>query len=195
MPIPDSASAIAAAALDLLARGSVASLTVRAIAESAGTSTTGIYTYFGGKGGLLDALFIEGFDSFSSSIEQSVGSDPAARLRDATDRYRDWALAHPTHYLLMFASRAAGYTPGAAASEYGGASLNYLVTMVTDVLEATRVPAAPGPEPWVIANHVWRTLHGYVMLEIAGPGPHQGDPAAFFREGVDLMLAAHGLAP
>ena len=52
------------AALTVLQRDGAAALTVRNITAEAGCSTTGIYTYFGGKQGLVEAIFVEGFESF-----------------------------------------------------------------------------------------------------------------------------------
>jgi AcrR family transcriptional regulator len=185
----DPASRLSAAALALLAKGGIGAVTVRDVAKAAGTSTTGIYTYFGGKNGLLDALFVEGFDGFREALAGSSGPDPTAVLRDATIRYRSWALANPTRYMLMFASRAAGYEPGTAAGERSQASFTDHVERVRRALEAS---GSPG-DPWTVALHAWSALHGYVMLEIAGPSMQADDPDSFFADGVNRILASHGL--
>ena len=53
--------ALLAAAHDLLATEGPAALTVRRIAAAAGMSTMNVYSRFGGKDGVLDELFIDGF--------------------------------------------------------------------------------------------------------------------------------------
>ena len=61
------------AALTVLQRDGAAALTVRNITAEAGCSTTGIYTYFGGKNGLVEAIFVEGFESFDAAIRAVHG--------------------------------------------------------------------------------------------------------------------------
>ena len=46
------------AASVLFLKGGSAALSVRAIAKAAGVSTIGIYSYFEGKQGILDVLYI-----------------------------------------------------------------------------------------------------------------------------------------
>ena len=46
-----------------------AALTVRNVAAAAGCSTTGVYTYFGGKDGLVDAIFVDGFEKFDAALD------------------------------------------------------------------------------------------------------------------------------
>jgi len=58
----DARKNILAAASSLFLKGGVPSLSVRAIAREAGISTIGIYSHFNGKQGILDALYIEGFN-------------------------------------------------------------------------------------------------------------------------------------
>ena len=53
---------ILAAASELFLEGGVRALSVRAMANRAGVSTIGIYSHFNGKQGILDALYIEGFE-------------------------------------------------------------------------------------------------------------------------------------
>ena len=55
---------LVAAALEVLQREGAAALTVRNITQLAGCSTTGVYTYFGGKQGLVEAIYLDGFDAF-----------------------------------------------------------------------------------------------------------------------------------
>ncbi|MEJ7799359.1 MAG: TetR/AcrR family transcriptional regulator, partial [Ilumatobacter sp.] len=62
--IPDMRTILLEAALAVLRRDGAAALTVRALTEEAGCSTTGVYTYFGGKHGIVEAIFVDGFESF-----------------------------------------------------------------------------------------------------------------------------------
>src|SRR3954454_19289256 len=97
----DSRQAILDAAIDILRRHGAGALTVRSVATAAGCSTTGVYTWFGSKNGLVEAIFVDGFRRFHDA-QQAVldGDDPS--LAALADAYRQWALANPTHYQVMF---------------------------------------------------------------------------------------------
>ena len=64
----DPRSAILEAALEILKAQGHEALTVRKVAERAGCSTIGVYTWFGGKDGLVDAILIDGFRAFAGAL-------------------------------------------------------------------------------------------------------------------------------
>ena len=156
----DQGRAILDAALVVLARDGEAGFTVRRIAEEAGCSTTGVYTWFGGKGGLVDAIFVEGFESFDRELA------PAYRTGDLLDvarAYRRWALANRTHYLVMFGRAVPDTEPGADALLRGYRSFEDLMAAV-----AAARPDLADDEVFGWAYHVNATAHGYVMTELSG---------------------------
>ena len=59
---------ILTAASEIFAETGTAGLSVRAISSRAGLSTMGIYNHFQGKQGILDALYIEGFELVMQAI-------------------------------------------------------------------------------------------------------------------------------
>ena len=84
--IDQTGRALLTAAHDLLANEGPTALTVRRIAAAAGVSTMNVYSRFGGKDGVLDELFAEGFRRLGERMEatpSSAISEPAAR-RTAT---------------------------------------------------------------------------------------------------------------
>ena len=148
------------AALTVLQRDGAAALTVRNITAEAGCSTTGIYTYFGGKQGLVEAIFVEGFESFDRTVQPQLLADD---LPAAGRAYRRWALANPTQYMVMFGRAVPDFLPSAEAQQRALQSFGDLAEAIGRV--------APGDEYFERAYHVFATVHGYVMLELAGMGP------------------------
>ena len=150
------------AALVVLRRDGAAGLTVRAITAEAGCSTTGVYTYFGGKHGLVDAVVTDGFDSFDRSVAPGLaGGD----LVGAGRAYRRWALDHPTQYMVMFGSAVPDYEPSPDARARSIASFHRLVDGVAR--SPLAVPSVPSASAERLAYHFFATVHGYVMLEMA----------------------------
>src|SRR4051812_9899244 len=134
-----------AEATDLLARVGIASLTVRRVAEAAGCSTIGIYTHFGGKQGLVEAVLLEAYTDFEAAVAE-VDAMPAGRaqLTDGAHAYRDWALANRSRYLVMFRQHAPEFSPSAEAAEWMGRSLQAHTQRVAGAMAAgDLLPADP----------------------------------------------------
>src|SRR5215207_1752375 len=82
------------AASGLLLEEGPGALTMRRVAGAVGCSTTVLYTMFGGKEGLADALYREGFERLRRRLEAVDGDPgPQARLGALAHAYRDSALA------------------------------------------------------------------------------------------------------
>lgn len=160
---PDPRRQILDAALAVLARDGEGAFTVRRIAEEAGCSTTGVYTWFGGKAGLVDAIFVEGFEGFDAALAGPYAQGDTAEVGRA---YRRWALANPTHYLVMFGRAVPGSRPGREALARGYESFLRLVGHVRDTYPELDDDAA---HDW--AYHLNVTFHGYVMTELTGMSP------------------------
>src|SRR5690349_14518642 len=96
-------AAILEAASRVLATDGPAALTVRRIAAEAGGSTMNLYSRFGGKDGVVDALFIEGFRRLAAQVTEAEDTDdPVEDLRRCAGCYRRFALENPTYYAVMF---------------------------------------------------------------------------------------------
>ncbi len=161
----DTREAILRSAIDILQREGAGALTVRSVASAAGCSTTGVYTWFGGKEGLVDAIFIDGFQRFGEavSLEAAAAPTPLATLRRQAHAYRDWALENPTHYMVMFGRAVPDYHPSDEATRASYATFEPMVASTTAAIEAGELAG----EPFAIAHHLWACIHGYVSLEVA----------------------------
>jgi len=174
------------AALSVLQHDGAAALTVRNITDRAGCSTTGIYTHFGGKHGLVEAIFLDGFESFDESLTPHYHSGD---LAEAGRAYRRWALANPTHYLVMFGRAVPDFEPSERAAQRAAVSFQFLVDAVAD---ATTVPG--DIDPPAAAYHLYATVHGYVMLELVGMGPADtGSLDELYENGLTRALRGIGL--
>ena len=154
----------------LLAEGAGA-LTMRRVAGAVGCSTTVLYTMFGGKEGLADALYREGFERLRRRLEAVPGGDPLARLGALADAYRDNALAGRAFYGVMFQRAIPGFVPSAASLAVAGASLEVLARAVRAAMDAGVLRDG---DPRAVAEVLWAAVHGAVSLELAG---HFPDPA------------------
>lgn len=182
-------SAILAAARETLVEVGVSALTVRTVANKAGCSTTGIYTYFGGKQGVLDALYAEAFAGLHEAIYGGLAElGPIEAIFRSGRSYREWALANPTQYLLIFAFRASGYAP----SEEVMAPTNQTFESAVDMISAAVANGQLSGDARAIATQLWATEHGFLMLELTGPGTLSDDPTGAYFAGIGATLRGFG---
>ncbi len=163
------------AASRLLLEEGPGALTMRRVAGAVGCSTTVLYTMFGSKEGLADALYREGFERLRRRLEASGGDpDPLGRLRALGRSYRDSALAEPGYYGVMFQQAIPGFRPSPESLVVAGASLNVLTQAVRVAMEAGVLQAG---DPRAVAEVLWAAVHGAVSLELAGhfPDPEVAD--------------------
>lgn len=158
----------------LLAEGPGA-LTMRRVAGAVGCSTTVLYTMFGGKEGLADALYREGFERLRGRLEAVADDDPLGRLGALAHAYRANALAERAYYGVMFQQAIPGFRPSAGSLAAAGASLEVLARAVRAAMDAGAL--RPG-DPQAVAEVLWAAVHGVVSLELAG---HFPDPAGADR--------------
>ena len=191
----DTRTEILAAALAILADEGHTALTMRRVATQAGCSTIGVYTWFGGKDGLVNAILVDGFESFAEALRSARRRrGPIGALLAQGFAYRAWALAHPTYYQVMFMQAVPGHVLSEPAATAGLLAFEILRTEVQR-LQATGAIAQRDCD--AIAMTVWGTAHGLVSIEIAQVEPHHDSDDASLHERsfqLAMTLLARALA-
>ncbi|MFF2776013.1 TetR/AcrR family transcriptional regulator [Streptomyces sp. NPDC058052] len=174
-------------AIHLLATEGPAALTVRRIATDVGSSTKVLYTKFGGKEGLVDALYREGFMRLRRAQGQVLrGDDPLAYLIELGRVYREGALAAPGYYRLMFERPVAEFQPSAEALAVAETAFDASVSAVHACMAAGVLQPGDAHE---VSKLFWAAAHGAVSLELAGHfAPADAGPR------YEALLAALGRA-
>lgn len=157
-------AAVLAAAETVLDRGGASAVTVRAVASEAQVAPMSVYNHFASKDGLLDALAIRAFDELASAITVAAAESPEERLRKACQGYRNFALAHPARYLLIFSAGSPAALPTSPVKQRGREVFDTLVDMVHQVAPHSRHSAVE------LGQAAWSALHGAVSLELTSLG-------------------------
>ncbi|WP_340697892.1 TetR/AcrR family transcriptional regulator [Cellulosimicrobium funkei] len=161
-----------------------AAVTVRSVATEAGTSASAVYALFGSRDELVAAVSAEGFRRFAAHLATVPRTDdPAADLAALGRAYRDFALADPHFYAVMFAR---GVRPG---PERPKAVEEPTFRVLRDAV-ARLVPEDAGAAD--VALGLWGLVHGLVSLELAGLVPG-GDDARAARFAATLAAVGPGL--
>ncbi len=165
----ETSDALLAAAHHLLSTVGAEALTVRRIANEAGMSTMNVYSRFGGKDGVIDELYADGYRRLVERLEAvPVTHDPQIDIIAITDAYREFALANPTYYGVMFRSSIPGFVPSPDSLQVAVGLLQSMVDRIESAQGEGRV--ATDLEPYEVAAWIWATCHGLVSLELDGVG-------------------------
>jgi AcrR family transcriptional regulator len=188
------------AAIRLLAHQGTEALVLRRVASAAHVSTMCVYSRFGDKVGLLNAVYAAGFERLTfvmSTVEHPL--DPLRRIVELGLAYRRFALSNPALYSLMF-ERLIGFDP---RPEIRPDVLESTFSMVFDAVnQAMEQGTIAAESPLVAAYTLWTAAHGAVSLELthAARRPLSGwlidSPDAgrdVFRHALETTL--RGLAP
>lgn len=157
------AQELVAAAIDLLALQGAEALRVREVAQHAGVSTMAVYSRFGDKASLLDAVYGRGFELLAQHMGVVDDTEPQARLVALAHAYRDFAVTNPALYTLMFMP-VVGFDPSTELRTRAlGDTFEIVVQAAADAIVSG---ALRGPDPLRVAYHVWAVTHGVVSLEL-----------------------------
>jgi AcrR family transcriptional regulator len=155
-------------------------VTARSLADRVGTSTTALYTHFGGMPGLWRAVRHEGFTRLARVLAAVPRSDdPVRDLAALGAAYLDSARSDPFLYRAMFDAAADLEDPAVADDAFA-----LLVDAVDRARQAGRL--APSSDPLAVATRYWAAGHGLAMLVVTAVLPAE----ALALHGPELAVAA-----
>jgi AcrR family transcriptional regulator len=152
------------AALAILDQEGPDGFTVRAIAQGAGVAPMAIYNHFDGVNGVLEALWIEGFDNLRQAITFDSDAPDQALLKSGRE-YRRFALENRGLYTVMFMHRFRNFEPSLEASHIAAQAYEALVENVERCPHRELFGDVHARD---VAQVVWSACHGYVSLELLG---------------------------
>lgn len=150
----------------------IAALSMRALATDVGTSTSAVYSLFGGKAELLAALNEEAFAQFGAAQRAvPVTGDLLTDFTALGRAYWTWARAHADLYPVLFSGvlGEVGQTPAQTAAAH--ASIEPLSELVEAATKAGRMTG----DPFANTFAIWAAVHGAVSLVLANCAPDDED--------------------
>jgi AcrR family transcriptional regulator len=161
-----------------------AALSLRTLAQECGTSTTAVYSLFGGKRGLLTALFDDAFSRLGAHLAAvRPGADSVEDLVRLGAAYRAGALADPHLFSVMFGGETV--LPAAVEARTAtGTALGPLREFVGRAVEQRAL--RPDTDPVAASLTLWATVHGWVALQLRGFLPPGAD--ALFEKSLRAVV-------
>jgi AcrR family transcriptional regulator len=172
----------------LLEEEGLDAVTVRSVANGAGMSTMNVYSRFGGKDGLLDVLYREGFAALIDEIDEIDEPKLVDHLRAVAMTYRRFALAHAARYELMFGGDVRGFRPSDASLDLARSLLTRVTNRISAAVEGGDVSIPGGHSPDVTASSLWALCHGTLLFEHGGVADSMLDWSAAYDTGVSALI-------
>src|SRR5690625_3368079 len=167
----------------IIAQQGADALSMRKAAAAAHTTTAAIYSLFGSREALIEAVVTEGFQRFATHLRAVPHTDdPDADLLALGRAYRRNALENPHFYDVMFHDTSTPRTP-----EHGSETFNMLADAVQRATESQR------DEARIRAYRLWVYIHGLVSLELSGLRVPYTDADEAERSFVAALRAATSL--
>ena len=217
---PNLQEAIKKTAREQMAENGSASLSLRAIARELGITAPAIYNYFANRDDLVTALIVDAYNSLRDALlasQESEEESHAEQILASARAYRNWALAHPEEYSLIFGTPIPNYHapmeitgPAAAGSmevlisvldaaqQDGAFATDEILLGTPEMIQAWIDKLDYDGNPAVIqfAMASWSQIHGLVSLELNGhfnAVPEPVDVDTFFNAEIQAMVERMGV--
>ena len=194
-------------------------LSLRAVARELGMASSAVYRYFPSRDALLTALIIDAYNALGEAAEEADAAvdrdDHLGRWRSIGHAVRNWAIAHPHEYALIYGTPVPGYEAPQDTIDPASRVTLVLLRLLLDM------PARPWDRPVPIDDELaeqvrtvrelsglelpdeqilrgitaWVLLYGLVNFELFGSFKNTFDDAGpVFAHQLDLMAVHMGLA-
>ncbi|MGN9842698.1 TetR/AcrR family transcriptional regulator [Nonomuraea sp. H19] len=216
---------IKAIALRFMAEGGPDAISLRAIAREMGMTAGAIYGYYPTRDDLITTLIVELYTSLVDAVEAArdtlPADDAAGRILAWAESFREWALANPQGFRLIYGDPVPGYRPpaGGAAAEAAHRACVGLTGLVAAAWTHAEAVQSDGDHRWsdfepglidelratypdlppaavALALRVWGRMHGLVALETYGHLRSQTrNPAKLYRSELIDLIRSLALPP
>jgi AcrR family transcriptional regulator len=179
---------LCAVAQKRFAKQGVDGVTMRQLADALGCSPMTPYRYFRDKDEILAAVRTAAFDRFADALEEArrrARGDLRAGGQAVGEAYVRFALDDPDAYRLMF-DLSQPHPDRYPELVRASARARQLMSAGLDALAEAGVFAG---DAQLLGYVFWATLHGLVVLHLAGKLPEKPDFRTIQREAMRLLVA------
>ncbi|MEV4236016.1 MULTISPECIES: TetR/AcrR family transcriptional regulator [unclassified Nocardia] len=188
-------------AREQIATAGASALSLNAIAKQVGVSGPALYRYFASRDELITELIRDAYRSLADTLR--AARDSGADVAVLANALREWALADPQRYFLIYGTPIPGYHAPDDTTEISNEIMTMLIEAFSALspdkpttpfdahLEHHRRWAADHSVPVTTLRHAisfWTRLHGVLSLELAGHFTGmEFDPALLFADELNTL--------
>jgi AcrR family transcriptional regulator len=141
-----------------------AGLSLRAVARRLDLVPSALYRYFDSRDALLTALIVDAYAALAAAAAQADATArlPSRRWLAVGHAVRDWAVAHPDEWALVYGSPVPGYEAPQSTVEVGVGVVQVMAGILRD---AALAAAENGDRPArPVVPRIGRDLHRWLAL-------------------------------
>ncbi len=160
------------AAEELFLQDGYQNVSMRKIAEKIEYSPTTLYRFFRDKADIMDRLIGEGYRGVYQRYEEILAHRPGSPLETLNliiSEYVAFALAHPNHYQLWFATSELRMDNGELRMRHGGRSYHVYHVWLDLIEECKAGGLLPAKDTLTQFQLIWGAVHGMISLRIHHP--------------------------
>jgi AcrR family transcriptional regulator len=186
----DTARALLAAAERAVEDGGLDTLSLRAVADEARTTTRAVYSLFGSKDGLIAALGARTFGMLAEGLNDiPVTRNPRRDLVEAALMFRRFAVDHPALFALGIQRTVA---PATVWQRFRPHAADAFAQLTERMARLERAGLLRGRSPRRAAGQFHALCEGLAALELRGV---IDDPEPFWREAISALIAGFAEPP
>jgi AcrR family transcriptional regulator len=146
-----------------------------------------IYTLFGGKSGLLKAVYLSKSEELSDKLAEITTSDPIDRLFELGTIYRQFMLDHKALFDAVFSLRTVRNFKGSGALIDRTPAFDYFQKAIEDLIDEGYL--AEQTDPKTLTDRLWAGVIGVLLLETLGfYSDSESAREAFFDVAISIVF-------
>lgn len=156
----------------IIATEGVRHATMRRIASAIDYAPTVLYRLFASKDDLMDHLIVRGYDGVRRRYDEVLGRDdldPLETLAAVLWEYSKYALEHPHHYQMWFATGEIRRDGGRMAMRHGRLEFNVFQVWFECIESCRERGLFPGRDSHEVFEVLWPRVHGVIALRLQHP--------------------------
>jgi AcrR family transcriptional regulator len=177
---------------EIIATEGVRNVTMRRIASSIDYAPTVLYRLFANKDDLMDHLIARGYGGVRDRYEKIMSHDlaPLERLEAVLAEYCAFALEHPNHYQMWFATGAISGDGGCLKMQHGRLEFDVFQAWLDCIDGCSEIGLFAGRDRLLVFQILWSRMHGVISLRLQ----HPDSPWPPSEEHLAAVLDLAGLA-
>jgi AcrR family transcriptional regulator len=180
---------------EIIANKGVQHVTMRRIASSIDYAPTVLYRLFANKDDLMDHLIVRGYGGVRSRYEEVMSRndlEPLQKLAAVLSAYCAYALDHPNHYQMWFATGEFSLEKGRLKMRHGRLEFEVFQPWL-DCIQACRAAGHyQGRDQLQVFQVLWSRMHGVIALRLQHPEFHWMSVERHLEDTLDLAGLARG---
>ncbi len=159
-------------------------LVLRSVAKRSETTTQAIYTQFGGKQGLVEALLNSGWSRLTARLEDlQPNENPLEHLMEIGLCYYRFANENPNFYQLMVGRSVPNLSLPERQKKYTGPWQQFTAVALHQAISRGLLSGRVED----IGFLLWATCHGMIDLKLNGFVQHKNDETLLRRAAIGIL--------